>query len=261
MARISRLSLGLLTALSATATGACVDNQEALIVRQAVAWPSSEENGVEVGDCVADPNADLLLPRGLLDVSFGTGYLAPLVVSNNMAPRAADDSPNGIDDSEIRLLEAEVELTIPQAPEIADALTASDPTLTNFIVPLQSYSLAGGQDNGLLIPVISSAAAQSMAGAVQAGVGGATAYMQALATITIHGERAVKGGKYNEIQAREFVFPIDLCYGCLRSCRACIENGVACPENLLDPSVPFEGGVCLNAQDFAMSPSQCLQNN
>ena len=262
MARISRLFLGLATALSATATGACVDNQEALIVRHAVAWPSSEENGVEVGECKVDPNSDTILIGGILDVSFGTGYEAPLVVSNNMASRSAEDSPNGIDDSEVRLLEAEVELTIPQAPEIADALTASDPALTNFVIPMQSYSVVGGADVGLSIPVISAAAASSMASAVEAGVGGvATAYIQALATITIHGERAVKGGKYNEVQAREFVYPINLCYGGLRSCRACTENGVTCPDNLFDPTLTFSGGVCRNAQDFTMSPTVCLQKN
>lgn len=252
MARISRLFLGLATALSATATGACVDNQEALIVRHAVAWPSSEENGVVVGSCTIDPNSDTTLGGGLLDVKYGTDYLAPLVIENNLAPRSAEDSPNGIDDSELRILEAEVELTTPQVPDIAGSL---DSSLTSFVVPLQSYSLTGGQQAGVGVTAIPAATTMAMADAVKAALATPGTSVQALATITIRGERAVKGGKYNEIQAREFVFPIDLCYGCLPSCAACDTAGLECPSF---DATALEGGVCGNAQDFELSPSVCL---
>ena len=244
-----------LAALAAVPLTGCTNQQEGFLIRRAVYWSTEEADGVTIGsDCVADPQATLTLNRGLLDLRYGVVYTVPLDIENRMLDTESSSSPNGISDGEIVLTEMEVELDAPQAPEIIDSAAAQDPALVNFAVPIQSISIEPGSQVGFLAEVIPPATGSAFADAFDANPNLANSRVQVDAIIHLRGKRAVAGGKRNEIEAREFRFPIDLCYGCLFICVPCA------PETSCSPDAFVDGGVCNNAQDFPVFPYQCLND-
>ncbi|RMH00253.1 MAG: hypothetical protein D6705_00730 [Deltaproteobacteria bacterium] len=210
-------------------------------------WATNDVDGVTVGSCAVDPANTVTLVHGTLDVDYGTPYTVPLEVANNMLNVDSESSPNGINDGEIRLSEAEVSLDLPQAPDVIDGIGAQDGALVEFTVPLQSISIEPGDSQGILLDIVPAATTQALASALGGQLaGGGEARL--IATIRLRGYRAVSGGKRNEVEAREFEFPIDLCSGCLLDCTPC---GGTCADGAV------VGGVCGNAQDFSVYPASC----
>lgn len=240
--RTKRIRIVSALAVALAASG-CADEQEALIVLHSPAWN-------EDGACVADPSTDAALALGLLDVAPQTPYMLPVILRNQLVPQDPNSTNSGIDNGEMQLRSADVSLSMPQAPEIIDQLEARDPALVDFSWPLPTDSLAPGEEQGVLLEVISRAAAQALSESLASLDPGARPILEV--HIVFHARRTGNAvGKVGEVEAREYTFPIQLCSGCLRTCETCA-NG-QCP---IDPA-GVVGGVCGNAQDLPYAPVGC----
>jgi hypothetical protein len=221
----------------------CADNQESLIVLMVPAW--------EGGECVIPASSDVALLMGTLDLAFGTPYAMPALLLNNTSDQAAGDNNSGVVSNEIQLLDADVDLSMAQAPDIIDALRDMDGALVSFNVPLSSNSIAPGQTVGTLVEVIPQQTAVAMGDLVRAQFGAASR-LTVEAHVVFHATRTGNNvGKVGGIDAREFTFPISVCFDCLFTCASC--EGGECPVG----STGLAGGVCGNAQDLVLYPAAC----
>lgn len=233
-------------ALGAMALGGCADQEESLIVLHAVAWPES-------GECFVDAGSDTTIPRGVADLSVGTGYLAPLVLLNQLP--TSGQTNTGIENNEMQLRSVEVDLAMPQAPEIIDALEAQNEAFVSFEQNLASDSIGPGERHAASVDLITSPAAAVMSEQIRNAfpdqpnvrlVVEATVVYKALQT----GNTV---GRFSEVEAREYVFPVEVCNGCLIDCSACPMG--ACPS----PLGALQGGVCGNLQDLPATPAACSE--
>lgn len=231
--------------VGAALLGGCSENEESLIVLNAPYWQDD-------GQCVVMPSMDgVSLTNGVLDLSFGTPYVMPATLLNNTPALEEGDNNAGIDTNEIQLLDADVDLSIPQAPEVIDQLRDQDPALISFNVPLPTVSIFPEQMQTVLVEVIPQPTAVALANALSASFG-TSARATIVARVIFHASRSGNNiGKVGGIDAREFSFPISLCFGCLVTCASCEEG--ACPIGDFNVA----GGVCGNAQDLPLYPSVC----
>lgn len=216
--------------------GGCADEQESLLVTRVIAWPDD-------GMCVADPANTASLPRGVLDVFYGTRYTAAIEVLNQLFPQNPMQSSSGTDSSEIQLTEVDVLLSTPQAPEIIDAVAERDVALVDFTTPISTNSLPGQGTAGVFVDVISQGTAVALRDQLVAQLPEGTTLL-VLAELTVRGRRTGQPGRLGSIDARRFSFPIEICIGCLYSgCSICEEQDLACdPARVVMP-------ICGNAQD------------
>lgn len=226
--------------LGALALCGCADQQESLIVLHSPAWGDE-------GACVVDPGNDTALALGVLDVSVHTPYMLPVILQNQLV---ADDTAGGIDNGEMQLRSADVVLSMSQQPEIIDALEAQDPALVDFNTPLPTVSLPSGSRQGILLEVVSRAAAEALDAELAALEAGSRPILSVEVTINARRTGNAVGG-IGEVAAREYIFPIQICSGCLLTCATCA--GQQCPLE----STGVVGGVCGNAQDLPYAPSGC----
>lgn len=231
--------------VGAALLGGCSQNEESLIVLNAPSWPDD-------GECVVMPSTDgASLSNGLLDLSFATPYIMPATLLNNTPALEEGDNNAGIDTNELQLLDADVDLSMPQAPEIIDQLRDQDSALVSFNVPLPTLSIFPEQQQTVLVEVIPQPTAVALASALSASAG-TSARATILANVVFHASRSGNNiGKVGGIDAREFSFPISLCFGCLVTCSTC--EGGECPVG----EISLAGGVCGNAQDLPLYPASC----
>lgn len=257
---MSMRSTALASLIGCVLLPACADQQESLIVQRAPAWTGEE--------CVIDPSADAGLLFGVLDLDQGTPYLMPASLFNNLQTQSTSSSNAGIITNEIQITGAHVELDSDQAPRLISTLEDADSGYVSFEVTLASDSVLPGEAIGLGVEVISRATALEMKRIMDQfpDMFGADTDVTVIATVVFHGLRSGnKVGKIGQIDAREFSFPIRLCRGCLLDCTGCpevtddegnvtAEEGV-CPSDFM--AGQFVGGICGNAQDFAIAPAGC----
>lgn len=229
--------------LGALASFGCAGEQESLIVLHSPAWNDE-------GDCVVDPGNDTALALGVLDVSVRTPYMLPVILQNQLV--ADEASSNGIDNGEMQLRSADVVLSMAQQPEIIDALEAQDPALVDFNTPLPTVSLPSGSRQGILLEVVSRAAAEALDAEIAALDTGSRPILSVEVTINARRTGNAVGG-IGEVAAREYIFPIQICSGCLLTCATCA--GQQCP--LETSGMGVVGGVCGNAQDLPYAPIGC----
>jgi hypothetical protein len=243
--RQTRWALPRISCLLATLGGwGCADNQETLIVLMAPAWEDQ-------GECVIQASSDAALPYGTLDLAYGTPYAMPAILLNNTSSQSADDNNAGVVTNEIQLLDADVELSMAQAPDIIDRLNDMDDSLVSFNVPLSSNSLLPGASQGVLVEVIPQQTSVELGELILAEYGPGVK-LTVEASVQFHATRSGNNiGKVGGIDAREFNFPISVCFGCLQNCTGC--EGAECPLG----ETGWAGGICGNAQDFAVYPSSC----
>jgi hypothetical protein len=230
---------------------ACAGEQESLIVTHAPIWPAS-------GDCVVDAGQNTGMLSGTLDLSFGTPYMMPAILVNQLAPQQAGNQNSGIDNSEVQLSSADVDLELPQAPDIIGGLSEINDALVDFRVPLATVSIPGGARHGVAVEVVPRATALALAEDVARFqpdtpiVEGAPTVLRLLANVTFNASRTGNtSGRIGTVQSRTFSFPIDVCIGCMIDCSTC--PGRTCPENPI-----WEGFICGNAQDAPLVPAQCM---
>jgi len=230
--------------LAATLMG-CADQQESIIISRAIAWGGDEEDA----ECLVD-TANATLSATQLDVFWQTEAVVGLEIINQLAAQGAASENNGIDNSEVRIVEADISLRLPQAPQVIDALRAINPALVDFTEELSTTSLPGNTIAPISVTPISqpaSAALNQQLGSFATGT-----RLTMIADIVVQAERTGNtAGNIGVITARSFSHPIEICSGC---------NTFFCPvcgpSNC--PSTAFVGGICGNAQDFGIVPRDCI---
>lgn len=220
--------------------GGCADGDPSLV---AVGSPAFQQ-----GQCFADPNTSTFLQLGVLDVSQGTAYTLPVVVRNNLAARSSKTS-SGVDDSELQLSGVEVSLSMDQAPDVLRRVREENAAFVSFGATVPSISFIGGEEAGVVVDVVSDQASRALRSAMTDLLPeGSRPTLEA--ELVFHATRPGTGGSLGDIESREYTFPIELCIGCLPvTCETC-------PEAQCPPDAQFVG-VCGNAQDGTLVPSQC----
>lgn len=226
----------------------CADNQESLIVLMAPAWD-------EDGACAVTDSNDAL-PVGLLDVSLPSAYMMPALLFNNTTLQNATKKNAGVQTNEMQLKSASVSLSVPQDTDAAAAVRKKGASLMDFEASLPTQSIAPQQTVGVLVQVIPQQTATALAQELFASAADMESRVTVVADVVFHASRSgnVKG-RVGEIDAREFSFPITLCYGCLIDCHAC--EKAMCPAQ----TSTYVGGVCGNAQDVSLVPAACASDN
>ncbi|TPV93311.1 MAG: hypothetical protein B7733_21135 [Myxococcales bacterium FL481] len=239
-----------------TSLGACAPDEESLIVRYAPQWPLKDE----AFQCRVDGTQTVVRGGGILDLTFRGAYTQPFLLENNLTAGGGPTSGNnGVDDSEIELQAASVRLEIPQDPRVIELVAAQDPNLVEFRFAVQSISISGGGKQGLAVQVIPAPTAAAFADVIPR-LHPTDVSLTVLVHTVFHANRG-SNSSFNdnadrpnalnvlEVDAREFTYPIDLCFGCLRDC----------PPNL-DPGSDLiaSGGLCGAAQDQPAIPVGCL---
>lgn len=229
---------------------ACAGEQESLIVTHVPVWPDD-------GECLVDPGENTGMLRGTLDLGFATPYLMPAILQNQLVPQQGAAQNSGVDNSELQLMSADVELELPQAPEIIEGLREIDDALVDFRVQLASVSIPGGASHGVAVEAIPRATAIALAEDVltfQPGtpvVPGAPSVLQVVANVTFAASRTGNtSGRIGKVESRQFSFPIDVCVGCMIDCSECPNR--TCPAEPI-----WTGFICGNAQDAVLVPAQC----
>jgi len=242
------LAASVVSGLSIAAGAGCAQEQESLVITRVISWPEDRE-------CFIDPGTDASSIRGFLDVGYGTGYLLPIEVVNQTLSRDPEQSNQGVDTSEVRLRDVIVNLSMPQAPEIIDALRARDPALVEFSAIIPTDSLPGGGSIGLGVEVVTSTAAVALAEELGAFAAGSTLTLGV--EVVVRAERSGNtSGNVGLIESRSYNYPVDVCVACSYTCGPC-ENGV-CPDDL-PPDPPLAGFICGNAQDGPIYPAACAE--
>jgi len=230
----------------------CVDDegQSSLIILGAV--PLEEGSA-----CVAPNSSSVWLSNGVLDVDFsGTGMTQPAIIQNQLNS-AVSGGNSTIQNGEIRLSEQITELWF--ATENASALGHID-----YAVPMASTSVAPGASQGMFFDVPSSIV-DEIRDRVTAQFGSDKTVPMLMKT-RVRGIRSGTGtGK--EVESREFTFPFDVCFGCLRACAPTlysqddgmgntVDTDLCTAENCLNnPGV--SGGSCGNAYGAPVYPACC----
>ncbi|MEE9382745.1 MAG: hypothetical protein V3V08_04955 [Nannocystaceae bacterium] len=231
--------------------GACAPDEEALIIRTVPQWANEQ--------CSVSGEATVGMVRGQLDLSFDSAYMQPYVLQNNLTRGGGPTSGNnGTDDSEIQLSAVSVRLDLPQDPSIIEAVSAIDPALVQFRVGISTASLGGGDKMGQLVDVIPRATAEALRDAILARYDSDVALTVYSKTI-FHAERGSNSSLNDnnedrpdwanvfEVDSREYSYPIELCFGCLRHC----------PTNPENTERKVAIGRCGNAQDGPATPENC----
>jgi len=225
--------------------GSCADQQESIIIAGAPSWPA--------GECAVQVPAMLYLSRGRLDVRYGTEYVVPLEIQNQLVVQSADATNSGTDNSELQITGVDVRLSSAQRPDLIDRLADEEgEAFIDFTPAVPTQSLSGGGVLGFAVTGIPAATAAKLADyrvaeAVEAGdtavagLGGTATeieiaaarlaaengILQASETIVVSVVvRARRSGNsissgVGEIESREFEFPVDICHGCLVTCADC----------------------------------------
>lgn len=224
--------------------GSCADQEESIIIAGAPAWMG--------GVCAVQVPAQAFLDRGRLDVRFGTQYVVPLEIQNQLVPQDPDSTNSGTDNSEIQITGVDVRISSAQRNDLIDRLEAEGEAFIDFSPAVPTDSLTGGGSRGYAITGIPGATAVKLAEyraeeavlagdtAEQASLGGGateaealnvrliaeTGVLQAVETfvvsIVVRARRSGnRSGSVGEIESRQFDFPVDVCHGCLASCASC----------------------------------------
>ena len=254
---LRNLALGALLSAGALVSSGCVQEEESLIITQANSLTASED-----GACSSD-NSATPLGVDVLDVSFGTGYVASFTLLNQLPTRTSN---NGIDDNELKVTSVDVRLDTPQDPSI---ISSVDPAFVEFNTPVATNSLSPGNSLAYVVEVPASAM-DAVGTAIGNAVGTDTTLTMTM-TVTFRAVRAanVYGNGLGEIESRSFTLPIKVCAGCLLEClptEVTTTNAMGVEEtvdvctldNCLNATTFEAGGACGNAQTNAVNPACCV---
>jgi hypothetical protein len=182
---------------------ACVDNDQSIYVRGALAPPTNRQNN----ECIYQPDPTApFLPEGLLDVAATDSYTIHLLVGNQMNPRG-DQSNTRAESNRAHLNGAVVTVTNPDGGEIG-SFTA---TGTGFVDPQVGTTAAFGILQVTVIDAATSAKIGSQLGGFTPGPG-QPAPPQKLVLANIKAFGTTLGGV--DLESGTFQFPIRVCKGC-----------------------------------------------
>jgi hypothetical protein len=185
------------------------------------------QNQVPQTGCeIPGQDTDIYRPSGLLDVRGDQGYILFPLMRNDMLPSAGlDGQPER---NRVYLRRFEIEL------EVEDAVGSDVPgQLTNFSVPI-SAEMVPGQLRSSLVKVIPDLLVPFLV--VPEG-------FRPTVTATV---KVVADHHGNEIESPEFVYPIEICDGCL------VTVLDACPGTVQD-EINFVSNECGIPQDTGVA--------
>ncbi len=243
--KIAKLIPAAAALLSLAFVSSCAEEQEPLIIAGAPVWNAG---------CAVQVPADLFLPMGILDVRFGTDYLLPLEVQNQLLAQQPQTQNSRTDNSEVQLLGVDISISSAQRPQIVSQLRTENPAFVEFSPSIPTDSLPGSSSKGLIIQAIPAATSARLAElrVAEAVAAGEAALANAQAQdpdaddtvlqdarrraeagvlslretytigVTVRARRTGnRVGSVGEFEAREFEFPVEVCHGCLVSCASC----------------------------------------
>jgi len=192
------LSMVLLAAWVLATTGGCVEGNRAFFIRQ---------NQVPQTGCVVSTNTTLYNPRGLLDVSMDWGYrMYPLLENYLKSTLSGDGEPER---NTLQLVGFEVDL------DMSDIPGNYDKAYTRFFQPV-SGTIPPSSKLSSVVKVIADQLAKGLNIPAHR-----TPYNLIMATVT-----AVAKKNGSTFKSGGFVYPIDVCNGCLVN----IPKGGTCPS-------------------------------
>jgi hypothetical protein len=196
VARLAMLATLAVGAVGTTLGSGCVQDQDYLIVERAV-WFDDRD------DCVLNDVTPLSMA---VDVTFATPIAMGFVVTNNQSPNA--NSNSGIDDSEIQMQTADVVLSFSGGAVPGGSFTQT----------LPHNSILGGESDSFLIQVPPDVAL-SLRDTMQ---GLDSEYETLEMEVVFKGRRTgqVGGTKLGSIKTAPYVYPFEVCLGCLSFCQA-----------------------------------------
>ena len=201
---------------------ACVQDQETLLIERAVWFDDSCSLSASSSDSLAQLTAD---------VSFeGTQLAFGVVVTNNAYTNPGSNT--GLDDSEIFM----------ESIDISLSFSGGGLATSGFNVPLPTDSIRGGGSQSFLIQIPA-----DIVDSVRASMSGSPNTVEILEVEVVFNARktssVTENGKLGQIQSRAYVFPMNICFGCLASCKTTTE----CPDGT--PNSP-EGLICPSSTDW-----------
>jgi hypothetical protein len=230
---VARLAM-LTTLLGAGVLGsACVEDQDYLIVERAV-WFSDRDN------CALSGSEDTPLAMAV-DVKFDTQIGMAFLITNNLDSYSGSNT--GIDDSEIKIETAEVNLSF----------SGGSVSGSSFEIQLPTNAILGGNSEPFLIRIPSSVT-ESLRATMQ-GLP-PTTYEVLEMEVVFKGQRAgqVGNSKLGSVTTRPYIYPFDICYGCLETC----STGEDCSGGVdMCPTETDWDGVCGFAQGVSIVHSTC----
>jgi len=234
--RKSTCGLGVLAVCGLAAPG-CADNESMLFIEGVLA--------IDATDCVAKPESGALMrSAGTLDLQLRAAYRAALMVGSQLTQRGSREQLR-TETARLVLKGADVTLQDAYATKL-DLGRSPNPFSTigsGFVHP------AGGTDPGLgsiFVDIIPA----SLIDAVSTAVAGSGVV---LAKIKVFGETL--GGQ--QIESGEFVYPIQLCRGCLISYPASTNTGNVGSFSCVAPAQASESSVCQLGQDQPIPCTEC----
>jgi hypothetical protein len=247
----SKSFVKLLVALGVTAgclaaVPSCRDNNETLFIRQLQAAVAP--------DCVPKSDASsLFIARGTMDAGLSTRYFAFALVGNQLVARG-DFRTTRAEPNRVAIKGADVHLLDGSQNEIAFYSVVA----TGLVDPTSSSDPGYGIASLELIPhFIGTKIAQSLA------AGGGLTVQTFEARFRVFGETL--GG--TEVTSNEYIFPIDICYGCtvsfpadawektLSTTRNCLGEASTSPT-----STPGQTPACIAGQDGVTDCRNCQGN-
>lgn len=189
---------GLIAGLIALTVGsACAQDQDFLIIERAVWFGDRESCTLSAGD-----ESPLNMT---VDVSFDTRIGMGFVVTNNQSPNPGSNT--GIDDSEVVIESAEVNLSF------SGGAVSSE----SFEVTVPTNSIPGGGSEVVLVQ-IPTEVTQSLRAGMSPGQF-ETLEMEVVFKARKYGQAG--NSKLGEVESRAYTFPFEICLGCLADCNVC----------------------------------------
>ena len=180
--------------------GGCVQDQDFLIVERAT-WFNGRDN------CALSNGGDTPLAMAV-DVAYDTQIGMAFIVANNQSPNA--NSNTGIDDSEIQIESAEVNLSFSGGAIEGGSFEAAVPT----------DSIKGG-DSAVFLVRIPTQVTQSLRSAMSGLPEGSIETLEM--DVVFKGRKTGQAGntKLGEVETRPYTYPFDICLDCLTDCDEC----------------------------------------
>lgn len=204
----------------------CADNESMLFVRAVLA--------IEPPDCLAEPDPNSTFrSAGTLDVAFGSSYVAPLLIGNQLVRRGSKNQLR-TESSRITLKGAEVTV-----------LDDQDNSLAEFTVP----------GSGFVDPGVGEEAGYGIMGAELVPPGLSLADGQRIVVeVRVFGDTL--GGE--EIESSTLRYPIYVCNGCTVSFPADADDPVQPGYQCSTAKPPTDDEPCRIGQDDAVDCRYCL---
>jgi hypothetical protein len=238
------LAIGWLVATGCGGDGGCRFENTSLVVLHAIP-PTVEDEG-----CVFDPNSQIIVYRGRLDVAWGTGYLLGVVLSNNLVATTQEGSNTGVEDGDLQL-SSPVDVTLHVPRDVADRMGPGpdgQPLPLSFEVPIATSTLRPETEYGMGLVAVPREYAMAFAAAIDPGE-----EVDITIEVVFHATRTSNTrGNLGVIDSPPFEFPITLVNGGLVAACRCDELG-RCEPGTEQPAL-----LCGYAQDVTVTP-MCLE--